>query len=140
MRVQKPDIPKTDDRWTRWALFLGITIWFADLNAVYALPSLACIWGWFSFSIAGLPGLVLIEAIISLVSLILIAFLIYMSWKSWLSFRKEKPIDNERILQDTEQHRQSLMAFVSMLVNGFFFLMIVATFVPIFALNACARG
>ncbi len=139
MNVSKADITKTDNRWPRWSLFLGMLIWFTDLNTVYALPSLACQWGWFSFTIAGIPGLVIIEAIVSLICLLLISLMIYIPWRTWHRQRAGEPVDHHRI-QEAEQDRPSLMAFVSMLVNSFFFLFIIATFVPMIALNACARG
>ncbi len=139
MNLAKPDIPRTENRWPRWSLALGILIWFTDLNAIYALPSLACQWGWFSFTIAGIPGLVIVEAIVSLICLLLILLMIYIPWRTWRRRRAEEPAGSRRI-QEAEQDRPSLMAFVSMLVNSFFFLFIVATFVPMIALNACARG
>ncbi len=118
----------------------GIAIWFIDLNTVYALPSLACEWGWFPFTIAGIPGLVFIEAIITFIAMLLMSFMIYLPWRNWRKFQAAKPTDNPRLLQDTEKDRRSLMAFVAMLANSFFFLFILATFVPILALNACVRG
>ncbi len=139
MDLAKPDIPKSDNRWPRWSLFLGILIWFTDLNTVYALPSLACQWGWFSSTIAGIQGLVIIEAIISLICLLLILLMIYIPWRTWRRRRAEEPKDDRRI-QEAEHDRPLLISFVAMLVNSFFFLFIIATFVPMIALNACAAG
>lgn len=133
-------LSKKEDRLTRWCLFLGMIVWFLDLNAVYALPSLSCEWSWFQFTIAGIPGLVIIEAIISLIAMLLISFMIYLPWRNWLKFQTQKPTTNPRMLQDTEKDRRPLLAFVAMLMNSFFFLFIMATFVPLFALNVCARG
>ena len=136
----KAQLSKTEDRLTRWCLFLGVTIWFLDLNTVYALPSLSCEWGWFGFTIAGIPGLAVIEAIITLIALLLMALMIYLPWRNWRKFQTEKPMDNPQLLQDTEKDRRSLLAFVAMLLNSFFFVFLIAMFVPIFALNVCARG
>ena len=140
MDLSSVPISAGEDRLTRWCLFLGITIWFIDLNTVYALPSLACQWGWFPFTIAGIPGLLMVEAMITLIAMLLMSFMIYLPWRNWRKFQSEKPRDNSRMLQDTEKDRRSLLAFVTMLLNSFFFLFLISTFVPIFALNACARG
>ncbi len=140
MNVSKADIPKGDDKWTRWCLFLGITIWFTDLNTVYALPSLACQWGWFSFKFAGLSGLVIVEGIISLVAILLILLMIYLPWRDWHRVRAERAAQGPGILTETEKDRHSLMPFVVVLVNAFFLLFIIATFVPMVLLNACAQG
>lgn len=140
MDLSSVPLSKSEERLTRWCLFLGITIWFIDLSTVYALPSLACQWGWFRFTIAGLPALVMIEAIITVIAMLLMSFMIYLPWRSWRKFQTEKPTANPQILQDTEKDRRSLLAFVAMLLNSFFFLFTIATLVPIFALEVCARG
>ncbi len=140
MNLAKPDIPKTDDRWPRWSLFLGILIWFTDLNTVYALPSISCQWGWFPFNIARVPGLVVVEAIVTAVSMLLMLLLIFLPWRNWRKFQTAQPLHNPELLRDTEKDRHSLMAFVAMVANSFFFLFIIATFVPIFALHACVSG
>lgn len=133
-------LSKTEDRLSRWCLFLGMLLWFADLNTVYALPSLSCTWGWFSFTVAGLSGLAVVEAIITLIAMVLMSVLIYLPWRNWRKFQTERPMENPRMLNDTEKDRRSLIAFVAMLLNSFFLLFIVATFVPMLVLNVCARG
>ncbi len=133
-------ISKTEDRVTRWCLFLGMILWFVDLNTVYALPSLSCEWGWFSFTVAGLSGLAVVEAIITLIAMVPMAVMVYLPWRNWRKSQTEKPTDNPRILNDTEKDRRSLLAFLAMMMNGFLFLFILATFVPMLALNVCARG
>ncbi len=140
MDVVKEQNDKAGERLTQWCLVLGITLWFIDLNTVYALPSLACQWSWFPFTIAGIPGLGFIEAAITFVDMLLMSFLIYLPWRNWRKFQSEKPVDNPRMLKDTEKDRRSLLAFVAMLLNSFFFLFIVAFFVPMLTLNACVRG
>ncbi len=133
-------VSKREDRITRWCLFLGMLVWFMDLNSVYALPSLSCEWSWFQFTLAGIPGLAVIEAAISLVAMVLMALMIYLPWRNWVKFQTHAPADNPRMLSDTEKDRRSLLAFVAMLMNSFFFLFIIATFVPVFALKVCAHG
>ncbi len=140
MDVPKNQLSKANERLTRLSLILGITVWFIDLNTIYALPSLACNWSWFPFTIAGVPGLVFVEGIITLIDLLIMLYLIYLPWRNWRAYRSETPKGNPQVLKDTEKDRRSLMAFVAMLVNSFFFLFIIAFFVPMIALNACAQG
>lgn len=140
MDATKVQQPKSIDRLTRWSLMLGILIWFVDLNTVYSLPSVACEWGWFPFTIAGIPGLVFVEGIITVVALLLMGWMVYLPWRSWRAFQTESPRHNAQILKDTEKDRRSLMAFVTMLLNSFFFLFMIAFFVPMIVLNACAKG
>lgn len=131
---------KVDNRLTGWSMLLGVSLWFIDLNVVYALPSLACKWGWFPFTILGIPGLLVVEALITLASMLLMAFLIYLPWKNWRWFQSENTARNPQMLKDTEKDRRPLLAFIAMLLNGFFFLFMIASFVPILTLNACVRG
>ncbi len=140
MDISKNQPPKTGSRISKLSLYLGILVWFVDLNTVYALPSVACEWGWFPFTIAGLPGLVWIEGIITVISMALMLYLIYASWRNWRQFQSKKPADNPHLLKDTERSRRSLMSFAAMMVNSFFFLFIIAFFVPMLSLNACIRG
>lgn len=140
MEASKIQLSKSEARINRWGLMLGIIIWFLDLNAVYALPSLACKWGWFPFTLARIPGLVFFEGIITLLALALILVIIFQTWRIWRRFQTAPPRDNPHALNDTEKDRRSLMAFVAMLLNGFFFLSIIAFFVPMLALNACNLG
>ncbi len=140
MDVPKVPLSKANERLTRLSLILGITVWFIDLNTVYALPSVACNWSWFPFTIAGIPGLVVVEGIITLIDLLVMLYLIYLPWRNWRAFQAERLKNNPQMLNETEKDRRSLMAFVVMLVNSFFFLFIIAFFVPMIALNACAQG
>lgn len=140
MIVLRDQITKAEDRVTRWSLLLGIIIWFVDLNTVYALPSLACEWEWLDFKIAGIPALVFIEGIITLVALLLMVLMIYLPWREWRMFQTVRPTHNPRVLSDTEKNSRALTAFVAMLLNVFFLLFIIATFVPMATLNACVHG
>ncbi len=133
-------VPKANERLTRLSMILGIAIWFFDLNTVYALPSVACTWGWFPFTILGIPGLVIVEAGINLVAMLLMLILIYLAWRNWRVFRAEKRTGNPHILNDTEKDRRALIAFTAMLMNSFFFLFIITFFVPMLTLNACLQG
>ncbi len=140
MDVTQDQVTKSEDRLTRLCLFLGMLLWFVDLNTVYSLPSLACEWNWFRFTVAGISGLSVVEAVISLVAMALMAPMIYLPWRNWRKFQTEEPTRNPKLLKDTEKDRRSLLAFVAMLMNSFFFLFMVTMLVPIFTLNVCARA
>ncbi len=140
MDANNTAIARTDDRQTRVALILGIALWFLHQNVIYALASVSCVWGWFTFNVLGMPGLQVVEVIITLIAIALMAGLIYLPWRNWRAFQTEKPRDNPHLLQDTQKDRRSLMAFVAMLLNSFFFLFIIMFFVPMLALNACGQG
>ena len=122
------------------SLLSGTIVWFLHLNVVYVLASLACWWSWFSFSIVGLSGLQLVEIIITLFTMALMLFLIYLPWREWRTFQTEQPPANPHMLEDTEKDSRSLVAFIVMLLNCFFFLFVIALFVPIFALSACGQS
>jgi hypothetical protein len=133
-------LPEPNERQTRWSLFLGILIWFLHFNILNALTSTACKWSLLSARVGSITGLQFVEAFISLVSLLLVFFLLFLPWRVWRSAQSTKPVTNPELLQQTEESRPPFLAFVAMLLNGFFFLFILASFVPIFALHACGQA
>ncbi len=142
--VERIDMPtnkltKVQEQQTLWSLFLGVTVWFLHQNILNALISVSCKWGWLTFPVGGLSGLQFAEAAISLVALIAMLIMIYLPWRNWRNFQERKPTDNPNLLQDTEEDRRPLLAFVAMTLNGFFLLFVIATFVPMFALKTCGQ-
>lgn len=131
---------KSQERQTQWSLFLGIAIWFLHQNILNALISVSCKWGWFTFPVGGLSGLQFVEAVIGLIAVLAMLVVIYLPWRNWRSFQGKKPTDNPQLLEDTEEDRRPLLAFVAMTLNGFFLLFVIATFVPMFALKACGQA
>lgn len=129
-----------DDTQMKHSLLLGIIAWFLHLNVVYGLASLACRWGWFSFSVAGMTGLQLVETIITLGAMASMLYLIYLPWREWRGSQTAAPPANPHMLADTENDRRSLVAFVVMLLNSLFFLFVIAWLVPVFALRACGQS
>jgi hypothetical protein len=129
-----------DEQQTRRSLLFGMVIWFLHLNVIYGVASLACKWGWLSSSVAGVSALQLVETGITLVTIPVMLLLIYLPWRAWRRFQTQEPASNPRMLQDTEQDRRPLLACVVMGLNSLFLLFVVATFVPIFALNACGQS
>ncbi len=138
MHVLRAGWGKVNEWLADWSLFLGITIWFLHLNALNALTSISCNWGWFSDRVAGMPGLRFVQMIITLIALALMLLLIYLPFKSWRRFLTEKSPGDHHTLEETEKDRRSMLAFIAMLLNGLFFLFVIASFVPLFALNACS--
>lgn len=131
------DLTQPSEQQTRWSIFLGIMLWFLHLNTLNALTSLSCKWGWFPFKIAGLSGLQFVEALISLVVMLMMLAIIFLGWRDWRRFQPKKLIGSPRMLQNTEKDRRPLVAFIAMLLNSFLLLFVIASFVPIFVLNAC---
>jgi hypothetical protein len=129
-----------DESQTRRSLLLGVIAWFVHLNVVYGLASLACTWGWLSFTIAGMSGLQFVEALITLGTVLVMLYLIYLPWREWRRFQTQEPAAHPHLLEDTQKNRRSLVACIVMLLNSLFFLFVIAFFVPIFALSACARS
>lgn len=126
-----------NERQTRWSLILGILIWFTYQNLLNALTSLSCKWSWLFYRIAGMQSLQFVEIILSLIALLSILYMIFLAWRFWRSFQTKKPTNNPKMLEETEEDSRPLMAFVAMLLNGFFFVFIIATFVPMLALKPC---
>jgi len=124
-------------RQTKRCLLLGIALWFLTLNVVYALASVGCYRGWFPFSLAGFSGLQIMETVVTLASLAVMLRLILLPWRAWRSFQSKKPLSNPHLLEDTENDRVALVAFVATLLNSAFLLFVIASFVPILALSAC---
>jgi len=137
--MQLSEFFKTDEQKTRWCLFLGITAWFLALNTFNALTSLACKWGWFAFTVAGIPGLVFMQLLVTLIALALLLAAIYVPARNWRHYQSAKPGANPQLLHDTEQDRRPLVAFIAMTLNSFLFLFAIAYLIPLLTLNACGQ-
>jgi hypothetical protein len=107
---------------------------------VYGLSSLACTWDWLSFRVAGVTGLQLVNTLLTLAALALLSATIFWPWRHWRRFQTEKPTASPHLLHDTEKDRRPLVAFIAMLLNSLFFLFVLASLVPLYALNVCAQG
>lgn len=133
-------LTKAEEQRTRRSLYLGITIWFLHLTMLNALISVACKWGGLTFPVGELSGLQILEVVITLITVLAMLYLVYLPWRNWRSFQTETPTDNPQLMQDTEEKRQSLMAFIALALNGFLTLYIIATLVPMFFLKACGQA
>jgi hypothetical protein len=133
MNASTGHITYNHDRQTLLSLLAGSAIWFLHLNVVYPLTSLACKWNWFPVEIMGMSGLLFVQLALSVIAALLIGITIYLPWRNWRHYQTEK----NQIPQQTEKERRPMMAFVTMLVNVFFLIFVVGSFVPIMALHAC---
>jgi uncharacterized membrane protein len=133
-------VTQVEEQQTQRSLFLGILVWFLHLNILNALISVSCKWGGLTFPVGGLSGLQFAEAILTLIAIVAMLYLVYLPWRQWRSFQTEKPTTNPEALEDTEKNRPPLVAFIAMLLNGFFILYILATFLPTFVLKACGQA
>ncbi len=137
---RKTQLPRANQQQNHRALFLGMLVWFLHLIILDALTSVACEWHWLTNQIAGIDELQFVEMGIGLISLVIIAYLIYQGWRNWRSLQSRPPMQNPRMLEDTMQDRGAFLAFVSMMLNVFFLLFILATFVPMFSFVACGQA
>jgi hypothetical protein len=133
------EFAKQKEKQTFLGLFLGPIVWFLHLNTLNMLTSISCRWGWFPFTVVGMPGLRFVEVIISLVFLAVMLYLTYLPWQNWQSYQSREPVRNPQLLQDTEEDRRPLLAFVAMLMNAILTLFVLASFVLLFALKACGQ-
>jgi hypothetical protein len=140
MDIQFNQPTQAEDRHMRRILLAGIGLWFLHQNIIYALSSISCTWGWFPFRLAGLTGLQVVETLITLTALALMLVLVYLPYRAWRSFQSEKPAENPHMLQDTEKDRRPLGAFIIMMLNSFFCVFMIATFVPVYALHVCSQA
>jgi hypothetical protein len=111
----------------------GTIVWFLHFNIDYPLTSLACRWGWFPWTVAGMPGLKVVQLTVSIVSAVLVASLGWLCLREWRRTGSDE--DDEK--RETEAVRMSFMAFVVALLNGLYLVIIVLSMVPILTLNAC---
>jgi hypothetical protein len=137
MEIVKSPHLKSDERPTWKSLFWGTAIWVLHQNIVYGLASLSCMWGRLSARIGEATTLQVVETIITAVALLLMLFMIYLPWRDWQRFQSEQPKENRQMLEDTEKDRRPLVAFITMSLNSFYLLFILAAFVPIWALKPC---
>jgi hypothetical protein len=117
--------------------FLGGTaIWAIAFMIVYGLNSLACVWNWFALPSGGTgPGLKVAQISISVIALALLAYCVYVAFREWRGERTQR--ENEE--DESITARNSMLAFVSLLVNTLYFLITAVFLIPIFVLPVCFR-
>ncbi len=133
MSILSGENVKASDRHTWRYLVAGVAIWFLYFTTVYPMTSLACNWGWFPYTIAGVPGLRVVQIVVTLVALVLVAIVIYLPWRNWRQLHAAQ----SDAIEAAGLNRHLFAAFVTAIVNGFFLLFVLTSFVPILVLNPC---
>jgi hypothetical protein len=120
---------------TRIMLYMigGTLVWSLYLMIVYPLTSLTCHWGWFGAPVEG-SGLKIIQTLTTLLALALVAVFAFAAFNEWRRTRTEA---NGEIGQ-TKAAVIPLLAFVTLLLNGLYLLIIVVSLLPIAMLPVCA--
>ncbi|MCC6455637.1 MAG: hypothetical protein IT328_11875 [Caldilineaceae bacterium] len=111
----------------------GTFVWSLYLMIVYPLASLTCQWGWFGASAAG-SGLKIIQTITTLLALALVAAFAFAAFNEWRRTRT----DTNGETGQTKAAVIPLLAFVTLLLNGLYLLIIVVSLLPIAMLPVCA--
>jgi hypothetical protein len=116
-----------------WAcLFGGTLVWALHLMTIYPLTSLTCRWGWFAAPAEG-TGLKLIQTLTTLVALGLSALFGFVAYKVWQHARTA----GSHEAGETLAARIPMLAFVTLLLNSLYLLIILVMLAPIFVLSAC---
>jgi hypothetical protein len=116
-----------------WLCFVGGTlVWVLFVMTVYPLSSLSCHWGWFGAPTGG-TGLKTIQTTIGVIAAGLVAGSGAVAFHEWQRTRTE---DNGEIAESFAA-RIPLLAFVMMLLNSLYLLIILVSLAPIFTLSVC---
>jgi small-conductance mechanosensitive channel len=116
--------------WT--CLLVGSAVWAVHLMVVYPLASLTCRWGWFGTTEAD-AQLRIVQTVATLVAAGLIAWFGYVAFQTWLQSRHAGHTE----LSEAETARITMQAFVTLLLNALYFLIILIMLAPIFVLPLC---
>jgi threonine/homoserine/homoserine lactone efflux protein len=140
MQQPSTQLPQTSQQQNHRLLILGIVVWFLHENILNALTSVACKWHWLTIPVFGLQGVQFVDMFITLIAMLVIGYLVYLGWRNWRSVQTREPLRNPHVMRDTEEDRGAFMAFISMMLNGFFFLFTIATLVLTFSFVACGQS
>jgi hypothetical protein len=117
--------------------FIGGTfIWAFYLVFVYSLTSLTCYWDWFVTPEGYFgPGLKVTQTIATVIALGLIAYFGFVAYNEW----RHPGMEENSEANETKEARNPLLAFVTVLLNGLYLLIIIVSLFPIFMLPPCVR-
>jgi len=134
-----------------FALIGGTAVWAIYFTFVYSLTSLSCFWSWFDLSVNGSgPALKITQAIATVIALALTGYFSFVAFQEWRDTRDKLQTSEAHIVAhqinavsgeeaETITARNPMLAFVTLLLNMLYMLIIVVSFVPIFVLPACFR-
>jgi hypothetical protein len=112
----------------------GTAVWVIYFMFVYALTSLTCYWGWFMTATGEYgPGLKTIQVVATVIAVALNALLAFLAYGDWQHTRTEQ----DHAGSETIAARTPMLAFVALLLNALYILIILVSLVPIFVLPAC---
>lgn len=114
------------------SLIGGSLIWALHLMTVYPLTSLTCRWGWFETP-SSAPGLRLAQVLATLAAAGLVATLGWVAFGEW---RRENESHDE--LSQAAAARRPALAFVALLINTLYLLIILIMLAPILLLPVCS--
>ena len=128
-----------------FSLLGGTAVWALNFSGLHALNSLACRWGWFGVP-AESGGLKTVQIVVSLLSALLMAASIFNCWSLWRSTRRKAGADAGKpgeplqpgLLEQTVAARLPFIAFVTMLLNVLYLIIILISLGPISTLGVCA--
>lgn len=114
------------------ALVGGTVVWALALMTVYPLTSLACHWGWL-----GAPdrasGLKVIQTLVTLVAAGLVSGAGYVAYQEW----QGDPTPGGQEDSERKAAYIPMLAFVTLLLNGLYLLIMLVSLAPILVLNVC---
>lgn len=123
----------------------GTAVWGLYFSGLHALNSLACRFGWFGVPGEG-GGLKLIQIVVTILALALIAAAGYNVFTLWRATRRSASDDSSVPghpiepggLEQTVAAYTPFAAFVLLLLNSIYFLIILVSLAPIATLAACS--
>ena len=127
------------------SLIGGTAVWALNFSGLHALNSLSCRWGWFGVP-AESGGLKTVQIAVTAVSALLMAASIFNCWNLWRSTRQKASADagepgqviQPGLLEQTVAARVPFLAFVTMLLNVLYLIIILISLGPISTLQVCA--
>jgi len=135
--VTSSDFKTTSSSTRIFASLLGGTlVWALYFMGVYALNSLACVWNWFPEPSGGAgPGLKVFQLSATIIALGLIALCAFVAFREWRDGRAK----NEHEEDEGIAARNPMLAFVTLLLNALYLLIILVWFMPVMVLPVCFR-
>jgi hypothetical protein len=111
----------------------GTLVWAFYVMLVYPLTSLTCHWNWFGAPVDG-SGLKITQTLATVIAIGLVAVFGFASFKEWQRTRTQESSEEG----ETKAAVVPMLAFVTLLLNGLYLLIIVVSLAPIFVLPVCA--
>lgn len=122
----------------------GTAVWGLYFSGLHALNSLSCRFGWFGVPAEG-GGLKLIQIAVTVLAFVLIAVAAYNVYDLWRATRRKASDDSgvpgnpiePGSLEQTVAACTPFTAFVLLLLNSLYFLIILVSLAPIATLTTC---